>query len=1000
MKHLRGVIRALAGLGLVLALIGAALVLAPPYVVRYAVIHYLASQGIDAHIGHVETNLLTGEITLDDARGTVDGQPVFDIGHLALGLDYPALLDQRINLTHLDIRNSSVEVRRSADNHIRVAGIQVLPAQKQNTQSRWGFGLSKLRLGQLTVDYNQPASKQHAAIHRQITFNDSSATDAHTWQPDNDTPLDADISVGDSRLKIAGHITPFGKRLSAELHLQTTRLSLDLLSPIAAGIGLDHLTGTIDSDQRIEARYAPGSGLDLSIDGSIAWQNALLSRGDGLTVQSPKLSWQGHTQAHLLKARQQAAHINAQGRLTLGGLAASQPNTFNFRQAEGGWQGKANITLADDATTIDTHGTLATHHTRLTAVDRLRLTSSQSTLNGDLTTRLGAQSTQIQTNGSFKAQGMTFSVPKSVNFDSQQLDWQGQTTTELEASATRIHTDGHMNVNALGFQVPRSTQFHSQQATWRGTTDIHSADLFERAVNGTLAVTDAQLDITGVPMHLSAERVAYQGRYAEQANANHSALRLVMDGDLNSHQFRVQNTTIDAPWFVAQQLHADKLSIDGLDRIRLPALYTSGVRILGDTDTSSAVLQAVSLDAKALSLKDLAHYSADSIQIKDAIMHTRRTSKGLGVISEFFGTSKQAKDPAKDKTESSTTANKRIGSTFALKHFSLSGPSIAFVDTAVTPHVNLHGLDVNLSIDGLDTASPERDAEYRLSLDVGAYGHLDSRGKIAPMARNGINMDLDAWLRSLAMAPVSGYLNAAMGRKIANGAADGTLHLEAKDGKLNGLLDTTLSNFRVANSEQKTTDIAYGISLDSALVLIRGQNDLINFKTKILGDVTNPYFSIKNLVREAVLAGLRTALLSDFSPVGLLNRAKNAFLNLFRSISDYPATFEPGYHYIRPEDRKYLGLLAQYMYRNPKITLTVQGHANPGDHDAMSHFKGPRLDGETQLSLTELARQRGEAVRDYLAARNVNPARVELLKPVVDDSADAKPRATFTLDKP
>lgn len=998
MKALCGVIRALSSLGLVLGLLAAALIIAPPYVVRYALLDYLHEQGIDATIGHVEANLFTGDITIDDARGRVDGDTVFDIGHLSLRLRYPALLEHRVSLAHFDLADTAIDVRRGADNSIRIGGVDVLSAHPESqTTTGWGFALSQLHLGQLTIHYSQPAGAHQQAIDRQITLNKTKAADVRSWQPDDPIPMDADISYGDSHIRISGHITPFNPQLSAHIRLRTSDLSLDRLGPISASLGLDHLGGQLDSDQQIDITYSSARDLKLQIDGSMTWQHARLSGSGGLDVRSRRLQWQGKAKAELLKADNQPSSVDAQGTLKLANLRANQSGQFSFRQADGGWQGSAHATLAGEATTINTQGRLTTRQTRLSAPGRLQLSADQSTLNGNLNTRLSKNNTSIQTDGSFLAQGMSFAIPESMNFDSDTLNWHGKTTTRLGDSTTRINTDGRMNIDALGFRIPGTSAFTSRSASWQGSTNIHSAALFARQAQGTLALDDARLEIEGAPLTITANRLAYQGRYAEQPDADNDALRLTLHGDINSHQFDVENTAIGAPWVSVLQLHAARLSIDGLNRIRLPGLDTRGIRILGDTDTSSAVLQAVSLEAQSFALDDLAHYSADSVDIKHAIIHTRRTLRGYGVISEFLG---RTKHPKQGSDGASAPDNSGSHSTYAIRHFSLSGPAAAFVDTVVTPRVDLNGSDINLTVDDLDTSNPEHRAQYRLSLDVGAYGHLDSTGKIAPMASKGINMELKAWLRSLAMAPLSGYLDAAMGRKIANGAADGTLHLTATDGQLDGDLDTTLSNFRLANKGQKKTNIAYGISLDGALSLVRGRNDLIHFKTRILGDVTNPYFSIKNLVREAILAGLRTTLLSDYSPLGLLNRAKNAFLNLFRSVSDRPALFQPGYYYIRPDDRKYLSLIAQYMYKHPKVSLTVQGHANPDDRNALITSQGAQLDSRTHLSLQALARQRGEAVRDYLAARNVNPDRVKLQDPIVDDSADARPRATFTLDKP
>lgn len=991
MKALLGVLRSLLGLGIVLALIGCALVFAPPVLIRHALLYYLDTQGVDATIGHVDADLLTGDVTIDQARGRRDGHTVFDIGHLSASLSYPGLLDHRLELTHIELADTTIDIRRRGDNTFRIGGIEVPPSQTEDdTTTDWRFGLSRLRLKQLTLNYSQPATETRAAIDRRMTLNHATASDIKTWQPDDAVPMAADIGYDESHIQLSGRITPFRPKPSAHLRLRTADLALDRLSPITGSLGLTRLRGSLDSDQQIDMVYDPAHDLSVQISGSMTWQKARLAAHNGLALQSRRLQWQGKLKADLLKSGNQASSMEARGRLQLANLSARQPGQFDFQQDSGGWQGQAHATLAPQATTIDTHGQLTTQNTHLSAANRLKLSARRSTLNGDLSTRLTADNTRIQTDGSFDARGMSFSIPDNMRFDSDALNWRGKTTTQLGDSATRINTDGHMNIDALGLRVADTSTFQSDAVIWKGATDIRSAALFSRQANGHLTLDHPFLTIDGSPTAISADRLAYDGRYAEQPNADNNALRLTLHGDIDSHRFKVDDTAIDAPWLSMQQARATDLSVDGFDRIQLSQLDTHGVRMLGDTDTASAVVQAVSLKAHSLALDDLSHYSVDDIRIDDAIIHTRRTPRGWGVISEFLG---DDNDSGKsDGVSGSSKPHNRP--TYAVRHFSLSGPAATFVDTAVNPRVKIRGSRVSLTVDGLDTRQADEQARYRLSLDLGAYGHLDSLGQIAPLASEGINLDLNAWLRSLAMAPVSGYLNAAMGRQIANGAADGTLHLTATDGELDGVLDTQLSNFRLVDNGHEKTDIAFGISLDSALSLVRDRSDLIDFKTSILGDVTNPYFSIENLVREAVLAGLRTTLLSDYSPVGLLNRARNTLLNLFRSVSDRPAKFKPGYHYIQPGDRKYLGLIAQYLYTHPATSLTVQGHANPGDRKALTASQG------AQVSLAALAGQRGEAVRDYLAARNVNPDRVALLEPIVDADSEARPRATFTLDKP
>ncbi|MDA3922959.1 MAG: DUF748 domain-containing protein [Salinisphaera sp.] len=997
MKLSRSAWRALAGFGLLIVVLGAIAVFAPPVVVRYALLHYLQSQGIDATIENVDANLFTGHIAIDSARGRRDHRTVFDIGHLALNLRYPPLWDKKVALSHLSISNSSLGVRHTAGGAIRVGGVPLISnSQAPGSGASWTFGLSQLSIAQVTVHYSRPKSPAYQAVTQDVVVNKLRMSNIEPWQRKARVTLNADLAAGKSDVRIAGHATPFASSKKAELQLHTTDLHLAVLASLIRTQRLGQLDGQIDSHQQIDMSYKANHGLHVDLNGSVDWQDAGYARANGLAVKSQNLGWTGTSHADLLRANKQPGRIELDGSLHVAQLETRQPGTLDFHQADGHWKGRAEATLGS-AIQLDTQGTLSTADTRLNSPGRLSLAAERSTLEGKLNLRFGAKDSQIDTAGNLSAKGMTFSVPDSLKFTSQTWDWHGKSETRLGGPATRITTNGHVSGTALALNVPGTGQFKANAVNWQGEADIHSAGLFARKADGQLTLSQPTLDMTSVPLSIDADRLVYDGHYAQQPDAAGHALRLSMNGAIDSHKMHVVDTAIDAPWFSALELHGANLSIDGLDQIQLASLKASGVRLLGDTNTSSSVLNAVSLTAQSIKLSQLAHYSFGKVSIDDADIHVRRTPSGMGVISLFLGSGSKSSSGAGQPSQSSPHTRR---STLAVKHLALSGPAATFVDTAVTPNVKLNGSDLNFTLEDLDTAKPAHEASYRLSLNVGAYGHLNSRGQIAPLAPNGINMNLDAWLRSLAMAPLSGYLNAAMRRKIANGAADGTMHLKATHGQLDGTLKTTLSNFRLAGGEQAETNIALGISLDSALTLVRGQNDVINFKTRILGDVTNPYFSIRNLVREAVLAGLRTALLSDYSPVGLLNKAKNAFLNLFRSVSDRPAIFEAGRHYIRPEDREYMGRIAQAMVSQPGWDLIVQGHANPSDAKAMALFKGQNTSqGGKQVTLRQLARMRGQAVRDYLAARNVNPDRIRLQKPVVDNSANAKPRATFKADK-
>lgn len=1002
----RGARWALIATGALIVVIAAALIIAPPYVVRYALQHYLAAEGMTADIGNVDADIFTGQISLDDVSGHGPNNRRFRIGHLGLDIDYAALIAHRVDLSYIRLSRARVDVGRNAKQQFTVAGVPIATGTGSGGQSDWGFGVDGLTAGDVDLRYRAPAHDDEPTVDQTLTVHSLHVGKIATWQPKQSTEAAAELRVADGQLKLNGQLSPLGATRRADIAIKASEFSLKALMPLARLGYINELAGRFDADQQLSITYAATGALTLDLKGRSSWHNAHLAAADGTDVSGDSLSWQGSEHAALWRGQGQPGRIDADGKMQLSNVVAKRADQLDFSQKSASWHGKAQAELGATTTRVTTHGKLDARKTSLASGDWLKLSSAAEHLSGDLNLTLTPDETRIDTDGGFKASAMAFAVPDTIDLNSAALDWNGQTTTRLAGNGTHIQTKGALGADQLVFDIPETSHVTADHVDWKGNVAMHSADLFSRRANGQLHARGVRLNIPGSPIRLSAAHFGFDGQYAEQPDDTGKTLRLTLSGNAHSNKLDVIDTAIDAPWIALLETDATGIDIDSLNAIGVDNLKASGVRILGDTNTDSAVIQAVSMKASQFSLQDLLRYRVHDLELGDVDIHTRRDANGMGVISEFVDSMSDDSKPQNAQSDSGSaqkpsanaaSGNDTAGYSFAVDHLHLAGPAVAFVDTTMTPTVNLTGSNLDFTLDNLDTSKPNQNASIDLGLDVGAYGHLDSRGKIAPFAPDGIRMDLDAWLRSLALTPMSGYLNAAMGRKIENGVADGTLNLAATKGQLDGVLDTTITNFRLANSADSTTDLALGISMDTALKLIRGQNDQIHFRTKLLGDVTDPYFSLDNLVREAVLAGLRTALLSNYSPVGLLNNAKNSILNLFRSVEDRPAIFVAGKNYVRPEDRKYLTLIAKAMREHPGWLLHIAGQAVSADAKAMNLGDTPAAKRHTQLK--QLARKRQEAISDYLAARNVTPGRIIAGDPSVVESADAKPEVRFSLDK-
>ncbi|HET7315395.1 DUF748 domain-containing protein [Salinisphaera sp.] len=995
----RGARWALIAIGALLAVTVAALVIAPPFVVRHVLRHYLRAEGITADIGDVDADIFTGQISLNDVRGHGPNGRGFSIGRLAVDIDYWPLLDHHIKLSEIHLSHARIDAGRNAKGQFTVAGVAIPVSSSGGDRSGWGFGVDEISIADVKLHYREPARGDRPAIDQALGIARLEIGPIATWQPKQATEIHTRLEAAGGRLTLDGRAHPLGANWRAQFSIEASDFAMQALSPLARPYYITALGGTFDANQRASIVYHANGELDLDLKGQGRWRDARLNTTGGIAVRGGLLSWQGNEQARLWPTDRQPGRITVNGTVKLSEVKVRRADQLDFSQQSATWTGQATAELGNAATRVTSNGNLDARRTRLTSGDRLALSSDATHLAGAIDLTLTPDATRIDTDGVLTTSAMSFAVPETLAITSRSLDWNGQTTTRLTGNGTQVDADGSLAGDRFVFDIPKTSHMSAGHVDWQGRISLHSAKLFSRRASGKLDADDVHLAIAGAPVTMSAATFGFDGRYAEQPDATGKALRLTVSGSAYSHKLNVMDSAIDAPWARLLEVDVSGIDIDGLGSIGLDEIEASGLRLLGDTDTDSAVVQAVSMKASQFSLKQWTHYRMHSLVLDDVNIHTRRDAGGMGVISRFVGgpSDNSSSSASAKRPDTPIDGDSAGATTFAVDHLELSGPSIAFVDTTVTPTVEITGSRLDFTLDHLDTAKPDQSASYTLGLDVGAYGHLDSRGEIAPFAPGGIRMDLDVWLRSLALPPMSGYLNAAMNRRIANGVADGTLNISATRGQLDGVLDTTLTNLRLADSTTANTDIAFGISMSTALKLLRGKNDIIHFRTKILGDVTNPYFSIDNLIREAVLAGLRTALLSNYSPVGLLNNLKNSFLNLFRSVEDRPAIFAVGKHYVRPDDRTYMTLIAQAMSDHPDWTLRVTGQAVPADARALN------LNNLTEQArharLEQLARMRQKAIQDYLAARDVNPDRILGGTPKVLENEGAKPAVRLSLDK-
>ncbi|MET0680650.1 MAG: DUF748 domain-containing protein, partial [Burkholderiales bacterium] len=229
----------------------------------------------------------------------------------------------------------------------------------------------------------------------------------------------------------------------------------------------------------------------------------------------------------------------------------------------------------------------------------------------------------------------------------------------------------------------------------------------------------------------------------------------------------------------------------------------------------------------------------------------------------------------------------------------------------------LNGTAVGLSTDRASRAELKFDGRIQGSGAAKLEGGLNA---FSPRAFTDVRVEFD----NVEMPHLSPYAASFAGRKIASGRLWLDLRYKVVDGRLTADNRIVMQDFTLGERVESAN--ALDLPLDLAVALLTDSQGRINVAVPVTGDVDNPQFSYRRLIREA-LAGLIVRVAS--APF-------RALAGLFGGGTEALGTvqFEPGRARLLPPEREKLDKVAQALQEKPQLKLVVHG---PYD---------PRLDGE------------------------------------------------------
>ena len=220
---------------------------------------------------------------------------------------------------------------------------------------------------------------------------------------------------------------------------------------------------------------------------------------------------------------------------------------------------------------------------------------------------------------------------------------------------------------------------------------------------------------------------------------------------------------------------------------------------------------------------------------------------------------------------------------------------------------------LNGGITSLDSQS-QAASDLTMEGQLDEYGLLNVKGRLSPFAFDQ-SSDIALSFKNVNVPNFTPYSVKFAGRKITDGRLDLNLQYVFDKGEMKGANDVVLKSFDLGESIDQPG--AMDLPLDLAIALLKDGEGKITMNIPVKGDVNSPEFSIGDIVGQALVKILKSAITSPFRLLaGIVGGDADDFGRV---------EFLPGRSDITPPEKEKLDALAEAMLARPELALEIAG---------------------------------------------------------------------------
>jgi outer membrane protein OmpA-like peptidoglycan-associated protein len=1020
-----------------LVLVGTLFFIMLPVGIDYGIEQYLEDQGADEVIVEdVDFNPFTRRLTLTGMRVKIGTQTTLKIPEATFTIEWSAFIRKRFVLERFHISDTELIIKELGDGGWQIGGIN-LPDQKEPSEpSSWNFGLEQVTVKNSTIKFIS------SLLSSDLKIEQTKISKLNSWRPERKARLEFEGQLNEGKLQIQMDISPFGNDVTAAGRIKLEGLSLapfaQLLKP-----HLKSLEGRLDADLTIETRQTADTGFSHTQKGVLSLHQARMQIEDN-DITNKSLDWDGVVRIDIPKTAE-TLKIAADGRLNGSQLAlASQNEDPQIQQDSLNWEGKVDFEQTPGVTNLNIDSALALQNTTVNAPE-VKLAKEKLTWKGTVqlssTQKAGEQ--RIIANGNLAGGPLTINLlQEKLNLTHAGLDWQGKLDYAREKDSTKINTDGQMGLLDVKMESPE-INLAEEKLTWNGTFQFSST----AETDGQRIIADGALNGGRLLMNLLDKKLNFEHADLTWKGRLDSGATKGLDSLSAEGDFRLKDLVIHYPEANVNLMNAkgvalQAIKVKGIDDVRVSDVTLDGLDLVtaAKADKSSSVTKPLFSTQKTtiqnIQLTKSKDLSIAAVKLKDLTAALHRNKEGqlsaintLKTIREELFSSDQKKQTAVKDQEKSNTASQKEPTDFGFRigQLGITGDNLVqFEDESVSPAFSIDLNILEAGVSDLDSSKPEQPASIKLRVADKKDARLTLDGTVKPFAER-LNLDWIGKIESLELPPLSPYVIQNTGYSFISGEMQADIPLKINQNNLNGAIDLTLYNPKVKSvktpepEKEEKGKIQLSMPLDSALKLLRDEQNNVKLNIPISGDISDPKFSVADAVNRVLAKTLQTSALSYLKfmlgPYGIGISLAEMAVEHASKIRLNPILFAPGSAELDQAAIDYLQRVGAILKEHPEAQVVVCGVATESDRAALSGSpsaqvgesdkankdktgpqKEPAASASTDAALQALAKKRSKGIEDQLVnVHGIAVKRIIGCQSEIDKSTGAKPRVDLAI---